>query len=186
MPMNKRVMTLSTIVVAAALTRLVPHPPNVTPIAAMALFGGAYFHNRKIAFGLPIAAMFLSDLALAFVVYGMASMKSQPVVYLCMLLTVGIGRLIQTRRSAVKIALGILASSLMFYLITNFAVWAFGSLYQKTWTGLIACYTAAIPFFRNSLIGDVFFSVALFGGFPILERLWVSLREGQDPLTVRG
>jgi hypothetical protein len=182
--MNKRLMTLSAIVVLAALTRLTPHPPNVTPIAAIALFGGAYFRDRKIAFLLPLAAMFLGDLALGFGVYGIAAMKSQPVVYLCMLLTVAIGRSIQARRSVPKIAFATLASSLMFYLVTNFAVWTFDSLYPKTWDGLIACYTAAIPFFRNSLIGDIFFAAVLFGGFAVLERFWVSLREAREPLTV--
>jgi hypothetical protein len=182
--MNKRMITLSVLVVLAALTRLAPHPPNVTPIAAMALFGGAYFRDWKIAFSLPLAAMLLSDLVLGFGVYGMASMKSQPVVYLCMLLTVGIGRLIQTRRSVPTIASATLASSLMFYFVTNFAVWAFDSLYPKTWDGLMACYIAAIPFFRNSLFGDAFFAIVLFGGFAILERFWVSLREAEEPLTV--
>jgi hypothetical protein len=176
-------MTLSAMVGLAALTRLAPHPPNVTPIAAMALFGGAYFRDWKIAFSLPLAAMLLSDLVLGFGVYGMASMKSQPVVYLCMLLTVGIGRLIQTRRSVPTIASATLASSLMFYFVTNFAVWAFDSLYPKTWDGLMACYIAAIPFFRNSLFGDAFFAIVLFGGFAILERFWV-LREAEEPLTV--
>ena len=182
--MNRRLMTLSAMVVLAALTRLAPHPPNVTPIAAMALFGGAYFRDWKIAFLLPLAAMLLSDLVLGFGVYGMASMKSEPVVYLCMLLTVGIGRLIRIRRSATKIAFATLASSLIFYFVTNFAVWTFDSLYPKTWDGLSACYTAAIPFFRNSLIGDIFFAVVLFGGFAVLERFWVSLREAREPLTV--
>jgi hypothetical protein len=181
--MNRRLMTLSAMVGLAALTRLAPHPPNVTPIAAMALFGGAYFRDWKIAFSLPLAAMLLSDLVLGFGVYGMASMKSQPVVYLCMLLTVGIGRLIQTRRSVPTIASATLASSLMFYFVTNFAVWAFDSLYPKTWDGLMACYIAAIPFFRNSLFGDAFFAIVLFGGFAILERFWV-LREAEEPLTV--
>jgi hypothetical protein len=181
---NKRLTTLSAMIVLAALTRLAPHPPNVTPIAAIALFGGVYFRDRKIAFLLPLAAMLLSDLVLGFGVYGMALMKSQPVVYLCMLLTVAMGRGIQTGRSVPKIALGTLASSLMFYVVTNFAVWAFDSLYPKTWDGLIACYTAAIPFFRNSLIGDLFFAAVLFGGFAVLERSWVSLREAREPLTV--
>src|SRR5438445_6401983 len=135
--MNKRLMTLSAMVMLAALMRLAPHPPNVTPIAAMALFGGAYFRDRKIAFLLPLAAMLLSDVALGFGVYGMASMKSQPVVYLCMLLIVAIGRSIQTRRSVPKIALATLASSLMFYVVTNFAVWSCDLLYPKTWDGLI-------------------------------------------------
>ena len=182
--MNKRLMTLSAMVMLAVLMRLAPHPPNVTPIAAMALFGGVYFRDWKIAFLLPLAAMLLSDLVLGFGVYGIASMKSQPVVYLCMLLIVAIGRSIQTRRSVPKIALATLASSLMFYVVTNFAVWAFDLLYPKTWDGLIACYTAAIPFFRNSLIGDIFFAAVLFGGFAVLERFWVSLREARAPLTV--
>lgn len=182
--MNKRMITLSALVVLAALTRLVPHPPNVTPIAALAVFGGAYFRDRKIAVLLPLGAMLLSDLVLGFGVYGLAAMKSEPIVYLCMLLTVAIGRSIQTRRSVPTIALATLASSLMFYLVTDFAVWAFDSLYPKTWDGLMACYIAAIPFFRNSLFGDAFFAAVLFGGFAILERFWVSLREAEEPLTV--
>jgi len=182
--MNKRLITLGAIIGVAALSRLLPHPPNVTPIAAMALFGGAYFRDRKMAFLLPIAAMFLSDLVLGFTVYGMALMKFQPVVYLCMLLAVGIGRLIQNQRAVLKIASASLASSVVFYFVTNFAVWAFDSWYPKTWSGLIACYAAAIPFFRNSLIGDLFFATLLFGGFTVLERFWVSLREAREPLTV--
>ena len=182
--MNKRLMILSAMVMLAALTRLAPHPPNVTPIAAMALFSGAYFRDRKMAFLLPIAAMVLSDLVLGYAVYGMALMKFQPVVYLCMLLTAEIGRLIQNQRSVLKIASAALASSVVFYVVVDFAVWAFDSWYPKTWDGLIACYTAAIPFFRNSLIGDVFFAAVLFGGFAVLERFWVSLREAREPLTV--
>jgi len=175
--MNKRVMTLSAIVVFAAMTRLIPHPPNVTPIAAMALFGGAYFRSRRLAFLLPMAAMLLSDVVLGYAVYGFAAMKSQPVVYLCVLITVAIGRHIQTKRSALKITLATLASAVMFYLVTNFAVWTFDALYPKTWSGLITCYIAAIPFFRNSLIGDVAFAAVLFGGFAALERSFVWLRE---------
>lgn len=175
--MNKRLITLSAIIGVAALARLLPHPPNVTPIAAMALFAGAHFRNRKAAFLLPIAAMFLSDLVLGFAVYGSAMLKSQPVVYFCMLMTVAIGSLIRNNRSAVKIALAAFGNAVMFYLVTNFAVWAWDPLYPKTWSGLIACYAAAIPFFRNSLIGDFSFVAVLFGGFAVLERFFVSLRE---------
>jgi hypothetical protein len=181
---SKRIMTISAIVVLAALTRLVPHPPNVTAVAATALFGGAYFRSRRLAFLMPLVAMLLSDFVLGLLVYGMTSMKSQPVVYLCMLIMVAIGRIIQTRRSVANIALATLVSSFIFYLVTNFAVWAFDSLYPTTWAGLTACYTAAIPFFRNSLIGDIFFASVLFGGFALLERFSVSLREPQEPLTV--
>jgi len=175
--MNKRLITLSAIVGLAALSRLLPHPPNVTPIAAIALFAGAHFCNRKAAFLLPIAAMFLSDLVIGFAVYGGALLKSQPVVYFCMLMAGVIGRLIRNNGSALKIASATLGNAVMFYLVTNFAVWAWGALYPRTCSGLIACYTAAIPFFRNSLIGDITFVAVLFGGFAVLQRFFVSLRE---------
>ena len=90
--MNKRSTLLVGIVVAAALARLVPHPPNVTPIAAMALLGGACFGNRKLAYLLPLAAMLLSDLVLGCTRYGMLSMLGiQPVVYACILATTALG-----------------------------------------------------------------------------------------------
>jgi len=175
--MNKRLITLSAIIGLAALSRLLPHPPNVTPIAAMALFAGAHLRNWRIAFLLPMAAMFLSDLALGFTVYGVVLLKSQPVVYLCMMVTVGIGRLIENKRSVAQVLATTLISAVIFYIVTNFAVWAWGALYPRSGSGLIACYTAAIPFFRNSLIGDIAFVAVLFGGFAVLERFCVWLRE---------
>ena len=175
--MNKRLLAVSLFVGGAALARLLPHPPNVTPIAAMALFGGACLANRKLAFGLPLMAMLLSDLVLGYTIYGRVLLFSQPVVYLCLLATVAIGGLIRSRKSWWNIAAASLASSVMFYLVTNFAVWAFESLYPKNWSGLITCYTAAIPFFHNSVAGDFCFAVILFGGFALLEKSIVSVRE---------
>jgi len=175
--MNKRLLAVSLFVGGAALARLLPHPPNVTPIAAMALFGGAYLANRKLAFALPVVAMLLSDLVLGLTIYGKVLVFSQPVVYLCMLATVAIGGLIRRRKSWWSIGVASLASSVMFFLVTNFAVWAFESLYPKNWSGLITCYTAAIPFFRNSVAGDLCFAVILFGGFALLEKSVVSVRE---------
>ena len=175
--MNKRLITLSAIIGLAALSRLLPHPPNVTPIAAMALFAGAHLRNWRIAFLLPMAAMFLSDLALGFTVYGVVLLKSQPVVYLCMMVTVGIGRLIENKRSVAQVLAATLISAVIFYIVTNFAVWAWGALYPRSGSGLIACYTAAFPFFRNSLISDIAFVAVLFGGFAVLERFCVWLRE---------
>ena len=174
--MNKRLLAVSLFVGSAALARLLPHPPNVTPIAAMALFGGAYLANRKLAFALPLIAMLLSDLVLGLTIYGKVLLFSQPVVYLCLLATVAIGGLIRSRKSW-TIASASLASSVMFFFVTNFAVWAFESLYPKNWSGLITCYTAAIPFFRNSVAGDFCFAVILFGGFALLEKSVVSVRE---------
>src|SRR5262249_16884960 len=145
--------------------RLVPHPPNVTPIAAMALFGGACFGNRKLAYLLPLAAMLLSDLLLACTRYDIASMLAiQPVVYLCILATTTLGQLIADRRAVWQVGTATLAGSLLFFAVTNFAEWATRGLYPLTTSGLAACYAAAIPFFRNTLLGDAGFNAILFGG----------------------
>ena len=181
--MNKRLMVLTGIVTAAAMARLAPHPPNMTPIAAMALFGGAFLPNRRLAYALPLAAMLLSDTVLGMTLYGKAMLVSQPIVYACLLGTVTMGKLIRDRRSVLNVGAVILASSLMFYGVTNLAVWATASLYPRTLAGLIMCYAAAIPFFRNSLIGDMAFTAILFGGFACLENAVVFLREKQQTAT---
>jgi len=177
--MNKRLMVLTGIVAAAAMARLMPHPPNITPIAAMALFGGAFLSNRRLAYTLPLAAMLLSDLVLGMTLYGKAMLISQPIVYACFLVTVAMGKLIRDRRSVLNVGAVALASSSLFYVVTNFAVWASGSLYPHTLAGLMVCYTAAIPFFRNSLIGDMAYTAILFGGFALLENAVVSVQEKQ-------
>jgi hypothetical protein len=181
--MNKRLMVLTAIVVAAAMARLIPHLPNMTPIAAMALFGGAFLPNRRLAYALPLAAMVLSDVVLGVTVYGKVLLTSQPVVYACILATVAMGKLIRDRRSVVNVGTVTLASSLLFFTVTNLAVWVSGSLYPRTLAGLMVCYTAAIPFFRNSLIGDVAYTAILFGGFALLENAVISLREKQQTVT---
>jgi len=165
-----RLVALITIILAAAASRLIPHPPNLTSITAIALFGGAYFSDRRLAFLVPLAALFLSDLILGFY-------SHMEVVYLSFALIVCTGLWLQKRRSTFHIAGAALTSSVLFFLITNFGVWAFESLYPKTLEGLLACYVAAIPFFQNTLQGDLFFTAVLFGGFTLLERSFPKLRE---------
>jgi hypothetical protein len=182
--MNKRLMVLTGIVVAAAMARLIPHPPNMTPIGAMALFGGAFMPKRRhLAYALPLAAMLLSDIVLGMTLYGKAMLTSQPIVYACLLASVAMGKLIHDRRSVLNVGAVALASSVLFFVVTNLAVWASGSLYPRTLAGLMVCYTAAIPFFRSSLIGDIAFTAILFGGFTWLEKAVVSLREKQQTAT---
>ncbi len=94
-----------------------------------------------------------------------------------MALIVCLGWLLARRRSASSIGLPAVAGSLLFYAITNFGVWAFSDMYPKTPAGLMACYAAAIPFFQNSLAGDLFFTALLFGGFALAERMMPALRE---------
>jgi hypothetical protein len=185
--MNRRLVVISVFVAVAAGARLLPHPPNVTPIVAIALFGGACLRNKKLAFLLPLAAMLLSDLALGFAIYGGNILRwSQLVVYACIAAIAGIGFLLQDRRSVARVVSAGLASSILFFIVTNFAVWAGDSLYPKNWSGLVTCYTAAIPFFRNSILGDAFFGVLLFGGFALLENRVRSLREHPDPHLIRA
>jgi hypothetical protein len=182
--MNKRSIVLAGIVAAAALARLVPHPSNVTPIAAMALFGGACFGNRKLAYVLPLAAMLLSDLALARTRYDIASMLAiQPVVYVCILATTALGQLIEDRHSVWQVGSAALAGSLLFFTVTNFAEWAAGRLYPLTTSGLAACYVAALPFFRNTLLGDAGFTAILFGGLALLENRIVWMRDHTAPVS---
>lgn len=167
-----RLLMVAAIIVAAALSRLIPHPPNVASVTAVALFGGAYIQDRRLAFLIPLGAMFLGDLILGF--YGLPEML---VVYGSFALIVCIGLWLKQRRSALRIAGAAIASSVLFFVLTNFGTWAFTGIYPKTLSGLAACYIAAIPFFQNTLQGDLLYTIVLFGGFALLERRFSLLRE---------
>ena len=169
-----RLIALISAIAAAAALRLVPHPPNFTPIGAMALFGGAYLGRRWLAFAAPIAALLLSDLVLGFY----AGMWVQYIaVALIVLLAMGALK----RISFLRVAGVAVASSVMFFLVTNFGTWALSGMYPLTAGGIAACYVAAIPFFQNTLAGDLFYSALLFGGFAIVERVIPALRGGAEP-----
>jgi hypothetical protein len=165
-----RFLVIAGLILAAAASRVIPHPPNFSPLTAMALLGGAYFAEKRWAFVVPLAALFISD-----VMIGLYAIM--PVVYGCFALIVCLGFWLRTRRTAVPIACAVLAGSLLFFLITNFAVWAWGTLYPKTIEGLLTCYVAAIPFFGNTVLGDVAYSVTLFGGLALAEKRLPVLRE---------
>lgn len=173
-----RFLVLTGMILAAAASRLIPHPPNFAPIGAMALFGGACFPHRRAAFIVPLAAMFLSDLAIG-VLSGNLSLglhRLIPVVYGSFALIVCLGFWLRTRRTLMPIAGATLAGSALFFVLTNFGVWAFGSMYPWTWDGLVACYVAAIPFFHNTLMGDAVYMAVLFGGLALAERGFPALR----------
>src|SRR6266704_4239199 len=164
-----RFIVIALIILAAAALRVIPHPPNVASITAVALFGGAYL-TKRLALIVPLAALLLSDLVLGFY-------SHMEVVYGSFLLVVCLGFLLQRKRSALRIAGAALASSVVFFVVTNFGVWAFESLYPKTAAGLLTCYVAAIPFFQNTLVGDALYTAVLFGGFALAEKLFPILRE---------
>lgn len=149
------------VIVAAVLLRLVPHEPNVAPIGAMALFGGAYL-SKKYALTLPILAMFVSDIFLGF-------HNTIGWVYGSFILTGLIGGLLRNRANPGNVLFASLSSSVLFYLITNFGVWFSGSMYPKDFSGLMQSYLMALPFFRNTLLGDLFYNGVFFGGYAILK-----------------
>ena len=162
--MNRRTSFIFAVVViaAAALSRLIPHPMNFAPITAIALFGGIYF-NGKFSPILPLAALFISDLFLGFY-EGIAW------VYGSFLLVVAIGLLVRKHKSAVVVFGATIGSSLLFFLITNFGVWQSGIFYTKDLSGLVECYVAAIPFYRNAVIGDLFYVTVMFGAYELVMK----------------
>jgi hypothetical protein len=173
--LNPRFLTLTGMILVAALSRILPHPANATPITAMALFGGTYFSNRGTAFAIPLIAMFLSDLVIGF--------HTQLIlVYLCFMITVCIGFSLRSRKKLFPIGLATAASSIIFFLVTNFGVWLFDQLYPKTMNGLWTCYAAAVPFFRNTFFGDLFYVGILVGSFSLAEKIVPPLREA-SPLA---
>lgn len=182
--MNKtftRLYLLSTIILLAALSRLLPHPPNFAPITAIALFAGAMVNHRALAMIIPLSAMVISDVALE-ITTGWGFHSELWIIYLTFMLITSMGFYLRARKSFKHIALTTFGASLVFFLVTNFAVWALGSgaLYPHTLSGLITCYGAAIPFFGNAIFGDCFYSALLFGGFAYMERQFPALQEAQS------
>lgn len=155
-------------------SRLIPHPPNFTPVLAAALFCGALYMRPSHALLVPLLGMAAGDLVLGFHDQVWA-------VYLAVALCVGLGRwMLSPPRLLATVATGISGSAL-FFLLTNFAVWIQGDLYPLTATGLLACYIAAIPFFHNTLIATLLFGLALLG----LSRLLQNRRSSGDLLPTQ-
>lgn len=146
--------------------RSFPHLPNFTPIIAIALFGGVYFPKRK-ALIIPIMTMFISDMFIGF--YDIKLMAS---VYISFLLCVILGFWVKRRKKWYIILGSSIVSSLLFFLITNLSVWIFTSWYDKNLSGLLECFIMALPFFKNSVLGDMFYVIIFFGVYEIIE-LWI-------------
>lgn len=144
--------------------RLVPHAPNFAPISAMALFGGAYL-NRKYALIVPLIAMFLSDIFLGFhgtIIY----------VYGSFVATGLIGLWLRKHKNFTNVVGTAFFSSLLFFLITNFGVWLEGKLYSANLSGLMESYIMAIPFFRNTVLGDLFYVALFFGSYELALKIF--------------
>jgi hypothetical protein len=179
--MTVRSFAIAGLILAAALTRLLPHPPNFAPITALAVFGAIRYGDRRAAILGPLLALLVSDLAREFLYrWGLAEewglYRDMWVVYGVTALIAMMARLAQGTRSPLAIAATTLAGSCLFFLVTNFAFWTSGLLYPVDSEGLLACYTAALPFFRNALLGDVFYTTVLFGAWAVAEASVPALR----------
>ncbi|MFH1428102.1 MAG: DUF6580 family putative transport protein [Patescibacteria group bacterium] len=146
-------------------SRLLPHAWNFAPIVAIALFAGVYL-GRNYAIILPVLAMVLGDIFIGF--YEWPLMLT---VYSSFMIAGIIGLLIRKCKSLETVIAGSLLSSTIFFLLTNWAVWQFSFWYEKSWSGLLTCYTMALPFFRNTLFGDLFYVGVFFGAYELIAYL---------------
>jgi len=163
------------LVFLAALTRLLPHPDNFTPIGAMALFGAAYFSRQALTLAVPFIALFVSDLLLNNIIYRQYYPEFTLItswwIYAAFGLVMLAGWLLLRQKvTPSRVVISGLIASAIFFLVTNFSVWLEGTMYPKTTAGLMACYAAGLPFLKNTVMGDLFFSAVLFGTYEYALR----------------
>ena len=154
----------------AALSRLLPHPDNFTPISAMALFGAAYFSQQIRMLSVPFLALFLSDLVLNNVIYRQYYPEFTFItswwIYVAFGLVMLLGwTLLRQKVTPTRLLFASLSASAIFFLVTNFSTWLDSGMYPHTPAGLTACFVAGLPFLKNTILGDLFFSGVMFGAY---------------------
>jgi hypothetical protein len=157
-----RLLVAAALVALGVCGRLLPHPPNFTPVAACAMFAG-FLLGARAAIGLVLATMIASDL-----VIGGYDVRIMAAVYGAFVLSALIGKYFVARPTFLRVAGGSLGGSVAFFLATNGAVWAFSGMYALNWQGAVECFAAAVPFFRYTVMGDLFWATALFGAYALV------------------
>ena len=155
---QKYILLAITTIIVLSLFRLIPHPPNFTPILAISVFSGIKFKNNLFSYFVPIIAMLISDAIIGF-------HSGMIIIYLAIVLSAFIARKFNTINGSV------LSSCLLFFLITNFQVWIMSSSYSKSLSGILECFTLAIPFFGMTLLSTFFFSYFLFYGYALFTKI---------------
>jgi hypothetical protein len=173
---NIRFRVISLMMLAAAFSRILPHPWNFTPLGAMALFGAAYYSNRILAFVMPLLALWLGDLVMYNTVYSSFHNHKLwlfpevfPWYYLGFLLVVPLGFVLLKSVKLKSIIGASLSASVVFFLVSNFGCWLGSTIYPQSATGLFACYAVGIPFFWSTIGGDLFYCGVLFGAFELAK-----------------
>lgn len=170
-------------IILAGVYRILPHPYNFSPVGAMALFGGTYFANKYLGIVVPLITLWISDLIINNIIFT----QFFPTftwfyggfywVYGSFILVGCVGWFLKDNVKFWTIPLACLTGSVLFFVFTNFGVWATGSMYPLTLQGLVMCYTAAIPFFGPTILGDILFVVLFFGAFELLKSKTQSMQQ---------
>ena len=172
---TKQILLLG-LLIFAAVSRIVPHPPNFTALGAMALFGGAYLSNRILGILLPLGALWVSDIILNNFVYsdyysGFVLFSPNHIwIYFSFITIAVMSRFLLKKVNAKSVGLSSLFASIIFFSLSNFGVWIQGAIYPVSVSGWIACYIAALPFFGWTLIGNAFYCSILFGSFELASN----------------
>jgi hypothetical protein len=171
-------------VIFAVLSRMpfMPHPWNFTPVAASLLYFGARGSRRQL--WVPFVLLAASDVILTKFVYAYPLRWDQLVVWAWYAAILLLGTRLRENSNWLRIGGAALASSVSFFVVSNFAVWASGTMYSKTVSGLMACYVAGVPFFRRGLGGDLLFTAVMFGVPAIAAVIARSMRKPQGAATV--
>jgi hypothetical protein len=163
---NIRTSSIFILIAILAFSRLIPHPPNFTPLLGMAVFAGAMLDKKLLAFMVPLLAMFLSDLVLGF-------HSSISIIYFAIMLNVAIGFLLVSKFTYLKGLVALFSGAFIFFIVTNFAVWLGSSMYSQDINGLISCYIMALPFFQNTLLSTVMYGLGAFYLFDLFENKFI-------------
>jgi hypothetical protein len=160
---NIRTSSILILITILAFSRLIPHPPNFTPLLGMAVFSGVIFDRKILAFVAPLMAMLISDLVIGF-------HSSMPIIYFAITLNVGVGFLLVSKFSYLKSILALVSGALIFFILTNFSVWLGSGMYSQDLNGLISCYIMALPFFQNTLLSSLVYGLGAFYLFDLFEN----------------
>ena len=161
--MTTRTFTVFTLIIIAVFSRLIPHPWNLTAIGSVALFAGAFLKPRSLAFVVPLCAFLITDLILG--VHN-TMLFTYAAVAICSFLGI---RYLQKPRVVTVLGMS-LASSLIFYAISNFGVWVMGDLYPLNTLGFVNCFVMALPFLQGQVLGDLLHSALLFGSYAVIAK----------------
>ncbi len=161
------IVTIASLILVGAFSRVLPHPPNFTAVGAIALFAGMHLRDKRLSFLIPIACMVITDLIIGF--------GFDPYVYVSFAIIVALGILIQNNKKLFPILATSIAGSILFFMITNFSVFIGSNMYPQNFQGLIACYVAGIPFSYNNLLADLFYNSVFFFAWIMASKKYPQL-----------